>query len=61
MKARGGGTPAHAPPPPRMLLGRRVDAREVAYVVAFVASPRAIPIKGDAVAVGGGTKGPIFY
>lgn len=54
-------TPAGAPPPPGGLLGRRVDAQEVAYVVAFLASPRALSINGDAVAVGGGVRGPIFY
>jgi len=54
-------TPADAPPPPGVLLGRRVDAREVAQVVAFLASPKALPINGDAIAVGGGSRGPIFY
>ena len=38
-----------------------VDAREVAWVVAFLASPRSIAINGDAVACGGGQPGPIFY
>jgi NAD(P)-dependent dehydrogenase (short-subunit alcohol dehydrogenase family) len=43
------------------LLGRLVDAAEVAAVVAFLASPRAAVINGDAVAVGGGVPGPIHY
>ena len=42
-------------------LGRFIDAREVADVVAFLASPRAIAINGDAVAVGGGVAGSIHY
>jgi len=54
-------TPADAPTPTASLLGRRVDAREVAYVVAFLASERALGINGDAIAVGGGVRGPIFY
>ncbi|HXM56009.1 MAG TPA: SDR family oxidoreductase [Candidatus Dormibacteraeota bacterium] len=43
------------------LLGRLVDAEEVAAVVAFLASPRATPINGDAVSVGGGVPGSIHY
>jgi NAD(P)-dependent dehydrogenase (short-subunit alcohol dehydrogenase family) len=43
------------------LLGRVVDASEVAHVVAFLASPKAVSINGDAIAVGGGTPGPIHY
>lgn len=54
-------TAPDAPAPPSSLLGRRVDAREVAYVVAFLASVRAVGINGDAIAVGGGVRGPIFY
>jgi NAD(P)-dependent dehydrogenase (short-subunit alcohol dehydrogenase family) len=42
-------------------IGRIVDAAEVADVVAFLASPRSVAINGDAVAVGGGAKGPIYY
>jgi hypothetical protein len=30
-------------------------------VVAFLASPRSVAINGDAIAVGGGAVGPIFY
>lgn len=40
---------------------RIVDAAEVADVVAFLASPRSIGITGDAIAVGGGVVGPVYY
>jgi len=38
-----------------------VDAREVAYVVAFLASPKSISINGDAIATGGGSGTAIHY
>jgi len=37
------------------------DAREVAYVVAFLVSPKSVAINGDAISVGGGYRGPIYY
>jgi NAD(P)-dependent dehydrogenase (short-subunit alcohol dehydrogenase family) len=40
---------------------RIVDASEVADVVTFLASPRSIGITGDAIAVGGGVPGPVYY
>jgi NAD(P)-dependent dehydrogenase (short-subunit alcohol dehydrogenase family) len=40
---------------------RLVDASEVADVIAFLASPRSIAITGDAIAVGGGAPGPVYY
>nr|WP_240963023.1 SDR family oxidoreductase [Antrihabitans stalactiti] len=40
---------------------RVIDAREVADVVTFLASPRSIGITGDAIAVGGGVPGPVYY
>ena len=40
---------------------RLVDAREVADVVAFLASPRSSAITGDAIACGGGQPGAIHY
>ena len=40
---------------------RLIDAREVADVVAFLASPRSVAINGDAIAVGGGTPRAIHY
>jgi NAD(P)-dependent dehydrogenase (short-subunit alcohol dehydrogenase family) len=42
-------------------LGRMVTAEEVADVVAFLASPRSVSITGDAVPVGGGVRGTIYY
>jgi NAD(P)-dependent dehydrogenase (short-subunit alcohol dehydrogenase family) len=42
-------------------IGRLVDAREVATIVAFLASPLSAAINGDAIACGGGQPGPIFY
>jgi NAD(P)-dependent dehydrogenase (short-subunit alcohol dehydrogenase family) len=38
-----------------------VDAREVAWVVAFLCSPKSISINGDAIAVGGGLGHAIHY
>jgi NAD(P)-dependent dehydrogenase (short-subunit alcohol dehydrogenase family) len=43
------------------LVGRMIDAREVAYVVTFLASPKSVAIDGDAIAVGGGVPGVIYY
>ena len=34
---------------------------EVAYVVAFLASPKSVAITGDAIAAGGGMRGAIHY
>lgn len=42
-------------------IGRLVTAREVADVVTFLASPRSAAITGDAITVGGGTRGAIHY
>jgi NAD(P)-dependent dehydrogenase (short-subunit alcohol dehydrogenase family) len=42
-------------------IGRIVDAQEVAYVVAFLASPKSISINGDALPIGGGSLGSIYY
>ena len=42
-------------------VGRIVDAREIAYVVAFLASPKADAINGDAIAAGGGVGRAIHY
>ena len=42
-------------------IGRIVDAREVAWLVAFLASPLSVAINGDAIAAGGGTLGTIHY
>jgi NAD(P)-dependent dehydrogenase (short-subunit alcohol dehydrogenase family) len=43
------------------LVGRLIDAREIAYVVTFLASPKAGAINGDVIAAGGGARGSIFY
>ncbi|MBZ9648460.1 SDR family oxidoreductase [Sphingobium sp. 3R8] len=43
------------------LIGRIIEAEEVADVVAFLASPRSVAINGDAIAAGGGTRGAIHY
>ena len=43
------------------LIGRIVEAEEVAAVVAFLASPRSIAINGDAIAAGGGAPRAIHY
>lgn len=40
---------------------RLIDAREIAYVAAFLASPKSIAINGDAVAAGGGVGNAIHY
>jgi NAD(P)-dependent dehydrogenase (short-subunit alcohol dehydrogenase family) len=42
-------------------IGRIVDSSEVAWVVAFLASPRSVAINGDAIATGGGSRGSIHY
>jgi NAD(P)-dependent dehydrogenase (short-subunit alcohol dehydrogenase family) len=41
--------------------GRVIEVQEVAWVVAFLASPRSIAINGDAIATGGGYPGSIHY
>ena len=38
-----------------------IDAREIAYVAAFIASPKAVAINGDAIAAGGGVGSAIHY
>jgi NAD(P)-dependent dehydrogenase (short-subunit alcohol dehydrogenase family) len=40
---------------------RLIDAEEIAWIVAFLASPRSIAINGDAIACGGGQPGVIHY
>jgi NAD(P)-dependent dehydrogenase (short-subunit alcohol dehydrogenase family) len=42
-------------------LRRIIDAREVADVVTFLASPRSVAITGDAIAAGGGVPGAVYY
>jgi NAD(P)-dependent dehydrogenase (short-subunit alcohol dehydrogenase family) len=45
----------------RNSLKRAIDARDVAHVVAFLASPKSVAINGDVIAVGGGSPGAIYY
>jgi NAD(P)-dependent dehydrogenase (short-subunit alcohol dehydrogenase family) len=42
-------------------IGRIVDASEIAYLVAFLASPKSVAINGETIAAGGGARGPINY
>jgi len=42
-------------------LRRLVTAEEVADVVVFLCSPRAVAVTGDAVGAGGGNRGAIHY
>jgi NAD(P)-dependent dehydrogenase (short-subunit alcohol dehydrogenase family) len=42
-------------------IGRIVSSDEVAYVVAFLASPTSAAVTGDAIAAGGGARGAIHY
>lgn len=43
------------------VVGRWIDAREIAYVVTFLASPKAVAINGDVIAAGGGVGHSIYY
>ena len=45
----------------RVAIGRVVDAYEVAWIVAFLASPKSVAINGDTIACGGGAPGSIHY
>lgn len=42
-------------------LGRILTAEEIAWVVTFLASPKAVSINGDTVIATGGLLGPIYY
>ena len=42
-------------------LRRIIDAREIAYVVAFLASPKSVAVNGDVIAAGGGAGRAIYY
>lgn len=42
-------------------IGRIVDSSEIAFLVAFLASPKSAAINGDAIPAGGGTLGSIYY
>jgi NAD(P)-dependent dehydrogenase (short-subunit alcohol dehydrogenase family) len=43
------------------LVGRWIDARDIAHVVTFLASPKAAAINGDVIPAGGGVRGSIYY
>jgi NAD(P)-dependent dehydrogenase (short-subunit alcohol dehydrogenase family) len=43
------------------LIRRLITAEEVAYVVAFLASPKSVGINGDSISAGGGIPGSIHY
>jgi NAD(P)-dependent dehydrogenase (short-subunit alcohol dehydrogenase family) len=43
------------------VVGRWIDAREIAYIVTFLASPKAVAITGDVIAAGGGVGHNIYY
>jgi NAD(P)-dependent dehydrogenase (short-subunit alcohol dehydrogenase family) len=45
----------------RNLVKKLITADEIAYVVAFLASPRSIAINGSTIEAGGGTPGVIHY
>jgi NAD(P)-dependent dehydrogenase (short-subunit alcohol dehydrogenase family) len=42
-------------------IGRLVTADEVAAVVTFLASPKSVAVNGDAITVGGGAPGAVYY
>src|SRR5919206_1346293 len=43
------------------LVGRWIDASDIAAVVTFLASPRSVAINGDVIAAGGGVPHTIYY
>jgi NAD(P)-dependent dehydrogenase (short-subunit alcohol dehydrogenase family) len=43
------------------LVGRWIDATDIAHIVTFLASPKSVAITGDVIAAGGGVPGPIYY
>ena len=45
----------------RNLARKLITAEEIAYVVAFIASPKAVALNGDVIAAGGGAPGSIYY
>ena len=47
--------------PANNLVGRLIDASEVAYLVAFLASPKSVAVNGDVIAAGGGVPVSIYY
>jgi hypothetical protein len=43
------------------LVKKLITAEQIAWVVAFLASPKAMAINGDSIPAGGGTPGAIYY
>jgi len=43
------------------LLRRTIDATEIGFVVAFLASPKGVAVNGESISVSGGTGGSISY
>jgi hypothetical protein len=43
------------------LVGRWIESTDIAYVVTFLASPKAGAINGDVIAAGGGVPNTIYY
>jgi NAD(P)-dependent dehydrogenase (short-subunit alcohol dehydrogenase family) len=43
------------------LVGRWIDATDIANIAVFLASPKSVAINGDVIAAGGGAPGSIFY
>lgn len=43
------------------VIGKLIDAQEIAYIVAFLASPKSVAINGDVIAAGGGARRAIYY
>ena len=45
----------------RNLVNKLITAEQIGFLVAFLASPKAIAINGDSIPAGGGTPGSIYY
>ena len=43
------------------LVKKLITAEQIAWLVAFLASPKAMAINGDSIPAGGGTPGAIYY
>lgn len=43
------------------LAGKIITAEDIAYLVAFLASPKAVAVNGDVISAGGGIPGSIYY
>lgn len=40
---------------------RLIDAKDIAYIITFLASPKSLAINGDSIAAGGGIGNSIYY